>query len=150
MTNKIPQPLYDEIIKNLPIVCVDVLIWHLDSYLLVRRKNEPALGQLWFPGGRVQLNEYGENTALRVAKEEVGLDCKVRKSLGVYETIFNQGPIEGFGIHTVNLCYLLHATSNKVKLDDQSSEFLWIPTSRCPAELDNRLKNFIEEVFGQY
>lgn len=150
MSSWIPQGLYDEIIKNVPIVCVDILIWYQDHYLLVKRNREPAKGQYWFPGGRIHKGELAYSAALRIAMEEVGLDCSVRKSLGFYETIFDKSTVENHGIHSVNLCYLLHSSTNKVKLDSTSDEYQWVPTTRSPLNLDPRLKNFIDEVFGEY
>lgn len=149
MSNFIHQDLYDKFLINMPIICTDLLIFYKDNYLLIRRKDEPARGQLWFPGSRIRKGELGEQAAIRIAKEEVGLNCTVRKSLGFYETIFDTGP-NNIPVHSVNLCYLLHASDNKVRLDSTSSEYIWVPTTRCPTELDQRLKNFVEEVFGEY
>lgn len=143
----IPQSLYNEILRNVPIICVDLIIFLHGNYLLTRRNNEPAKGQLWVPGGRLRKNEKSEDAALRIAKTEVGLDCVIRKNLGVYETIFSTGP-ENIPVHTVNLCYFLHAKNNNVKLDKTSSEHLWVSSDRIPHDLDYRLKDFIETVFS--
>jgi GDP-mannose mannosyl hydrolase len=145
--NFIPQALYNEILRNVPIICVDLIIFLQGSYLLVRRNNEPAKNSLWFPGGRLRKNEKSEDAAIRISKDEVGLDCIVRKNLGVYETIFQTGPHD-IPTHSVNFCYFLHAKNNNVKLDITSSEYMWIPQSRTPHDLDSRLKDFIEMVFG--
>lgn len=147
--NLIPQDIYNQFLENMPIVCIDILIWHNCNYLLVRRKNEPAKSQLWFPGGRLFKGETLEQAALRIAKSEVGLDCSIRKNLGVYETIFPSGP-NNIPVHSINVCYLLHASSSRVWLDGNHSEHIWVPQDRCPPELDSRLKQFVEMVFGDY
>jgi colanic acid biosynthesis protein WcaH len=145
----IPQDLYNQFLENMPIVCTDLLIWNEGKYLLVRRKNEPAKDMVWFPGGRILKGELSEKAALRIARSEVGLECTVRKNLGTYETIFKSGPF-GISVHSINLCYLLHASSSIVHLDNDHSEYFWVAQDRCPPELDPRLKNFVEAVFGDY
>lgn len=147
MHKYIEQDLYDKILENMPIVCVDLLIFCQGQYLLVRRKNEPMKNQLWFPGGRLFKNEKSEHAALRIAKSEVGLDCSIRKFLGVYETEFDSGP-NNIPVHSVNLTYLLRASSNKIKLDEHHSEYYWISNSTNPIELDYRLREFVDAVFG--
>src|SRR5687768_7195207 len=56
----IPEGLYTEIVKRLPIVCVDVIVRSQGRVMLVRRKNEPLSGEWWVPGGRVK---HGESAA---------------------------------------------------------------------------------------
>ncbi len=133
-------------LRNMPIVCCDILIYNSGNYLLIRRKQEPCKDQLYFPGGRIKKGESPEEACVRIAKEEVGLDCVVRKFLGVYNTIFSTGP-NNIPVHTVNLTYFLHSHSDKVLLDNTSSEYLWVNQSRSPNELDDKLKEFIEQVF---
>ncbi len=148
MQNKlIEQKLFDQILINMPITCLDLLIYNQGRYLLVRRKNEPVKNQLWFPGGRLFKNEKLEAAAIRIAKNEVGLDCVVKNFLGVYETIFDTGP-NNIPVHTINITYFLHAHDNIVKLDENHSEYTWANISRIPDELDVRLKDFVEMVFG--
>jgi ADP-ribose pyrophosphatase YjhB (NUDIX family) len=50
--------LFREILKAMPIPCVDIIALDLGKKaLLLRRKNEPAAGQWWFPRGGVLFNE---------------------------------------------------------------------------------------------
>ncbi|MCJ7762548.1 hypothetical protein MUP38_03720 [Candidatus Bathyarchaeota archaeon] len=49
----IPSALYDQIIKCMPIVSVEAVIVLDDSLLFLRRNNQPAKGEWWFPGGRI-------------------------------------------------------------------------------------------------
>ena len=55
MKKFIPWKLYKQIIGNVPIACVDVAIVAKGSVLLVRRKDHPAKGEWWLPGGRASL-----------------------------------------------------------------------------------------------
>lgn len=115
----IPDEKYKEIIALMPIVCIDVAIEFNNKILLIRRKNEPAAGQWWLPGGRLHKNETLENCALRKAIEETGLYCKLGPMIHYSSTIFET-------VHSVNFVYLLFANSDKVKLDDTSVDYKWV------------------------
>jgi len=67
----IKEHLYKEIIKNVPILCIDLIIMYQDQYLLVKRKESPLKGEWWVPGGRVQIGETVEATAKRKLIEEL-------------------------------------------------------------------------------
>ena len=110
----------------MPIACVDIVIIFDKKFLLAKRKNKPARGQWWMPGGRVLKNETMENASTRKAREETGLSVKIIKRLGVDETIFPDGPF-GSPTHTINAVFLSEPLSpvNGVKLDEQADEFKW-------------------------
>lgn len=111
----------------MPIICVDLVIMAADgSILLVKRKNKPAMGQWWFPGGRVLKGETLTAAAKRKAIQELGAPVKIIKNLGADETFFSDGPF-GWPTHTVNFVFLvkLAGQKQKIKLDRQSEEFAW-------------------------
>ena len=64
---------YDKIKKSMPLPCVDLLVTHKGSLLLMLRNNEPGK-DLWFtPGGRIHRNESLTEAVKRVLSEETGL-----------------------------------------------------------------------------
>jgi 8-oxo-dGTP diphosphatase len=65
-------------------ITVDAIMHYNDKYVFVTRGHEPFKGQLAFPGGHVDYGESCEVAAIREAKEETGLDFKIRGLLGVY------------------------------------------------------------------
>ena len=70
----IPGEFYRRILAIMPIVCVDLMVIDVDGrLLLLRRRDEPAKGHWWFPGGRVHLGETRADTASRKLTEECGL-----------------------------------------------------------------------------
>lgn len=115
----IPQQEYDNILSLVPIICVDVAISFNNKILLIRRKNEPAQGQWWLPGGRLYKGETLEDCALRKAIEETDLYCKLGPMIHYSSTDFET-------VHSINFVYLLFANSNEVKLDDTSIEYKWV------------------------
>jgi len=107
MPHWVPAALYREFITRLPIACVDVAIVDRGAVLLVKRKDDPARGEWWVPGGRVWKGEKLRDTAARKAREEVGLDCHVGPIIHTAETIFPDGP-GGIPIHSINACFFLY------------------------------------------
>ncbi len=122
----IPDKLYREIHKTMPIPCVDFVLLQDGKVLLGQRTNEPAKGLWWFPGGRVQKGETLEEAVERKARQELGIEVKAVKKLGVDETIFDKGPF-GWPTHTINVVFLAKPKGRmKLVLDDQHSEFRWL------------------------
>lgn len=122
----IEQQLYNQILSNMPILCVDaVIIDKTNKVLLLKRKNEPAKNSWWFPGGRLQKGETLENAVVRKANEETGLDLTLLKSLGVTQTIFDTGPND-IPVHTVNFTFLLFSSdTSKLNIDRDHEDFIW-------------------------
>ena len=55
--------------------------------LLIKRANEPAKGQWWFPGGRVHYLETRSQAASRKLREECGLESSSLAELGTFDVI---------------------------------------------------------------
>jgi colanic acid biosynthesis protein WcaH len=123
----IPQEEYDKILSMMPVLCVDLIILFNGKCLLLKRKNEPAKGQYWFPGGRVYKMETIKDAALRKAKEEVNLDCQFQKIISIEESMFKQNKNMMTDIHTVNICCELVTDSiSEISLDKQHDGHIWI------------------------
>lgn len=123
----IPDDLYRKIVEHVPIACVDIAIAANGAVLLVRRKDPPAVGQWWVPGGRVLKGEMLTETAARKAREEVGIDCRVGRIVHTAEAIFPDGPF-GQAIHSINSCFLLTPASPDFRptLDSRHEEYRWV------------------------
>jgi len=118
--------LYDKILSYIPIVCVDVVIEYEGKILLVKRKNNPAKNQWWFPGGRIYKGESIEQAGVRKGKEEVGLDCVFKEIFGVEETYFKREGDMEFDVHTINIALELQLKNyEEPLLDSDHSEFRW-------------------------
>lgn len=122
----IEEILYAEIVKSMPIPCVDlVVVDQADRILLLKRKNEPASNQWWFPGGRVLVNELRSEAARRKLKEECGLSqCDAFEELATFDWLFSFG--EGQRIHSITTLFKVVVDSrNVIALDEQSHEARW-------------------------
>ena len=80
-----------------------------------------------FPGGCQELDETIEQTALREAKEETGLDVHIVKNLGFIER-FNFSWPNGDKAHTIVFAYLAYPTKGqKEKITDgESTSLKWM------------------------
>lgn len=123
----INSEIYDKIVKSVPIACVDLLILHQNKCLLLKRNNDPAKDQFWFPGGRINKMEKIIDACLRIARSECNIDCKYVKQLCIEETLFLQEGNMLSDKHTINICCLLHVDDiSKLRIDSYHSEYIWV------------------------
>ena len=112
----IPDPLYDKIVKCMPIPSVEAIIVKDGKLLFLRRKNSPARRQWWFPGGRIRRGESVEEALLREVKEETGLTVTKYRLVNVYSRIFPER-------HDITIVYLCECDQEEVMLNSEHSEF---------------------------
>lgn len=131
MKHWIPTETYRQFLASMPIACVDIAIVHRGAVLLVKRKDAPARGQWWVPGGRVWKGETMRETAARKAAEEVGIPCHVGPIIHTAETIFPDGP-GGVAVHSINACFFLYPAAARVRisahLDAHHGAAKWVRT----------------------
>ena len=127
MSNFIPQEVFNQILQNVPIACVDVAIAANGAVLLVKRSDPPAKGQWWLPGGRIYKGEMMRETALRKAREEVGINCHAGPIIHTAETIFLDGP-HCIPIHSINSCFFMYPAEREfsIRLDRHLQDYMWV------------------------
>ncbi|HXT16693.1 MAG TPA: NUDIX hydrolase [Gemmatimonadaceae bacterium] len=122
----IPDDLYRQIVSTMPIACVDLVVRdRAGAVLLVRRRNEPAADEWWFPGGRIHFGERRRDAAARKLAEEVGLAASDVRELGTYDVLL---PLAGdpplsHGVSTLFEVRVDDAPA--VRLDPQSDDARW-------------------------
>ena len=127
----IKEHLYKEIIRKVPILCIDLVLKnHLKQFLLVKRNNEPLAGKWWVSGGRVFIEETVQEAVYRIAYEEVGLHLKNISFIGYYDNTFNENVFEDkVKYKTVSLVFESKIDKmDIVIIDDQSSAYKWSKT----------------------
>lgn len=127
MTDYIEQDEYEKIARQIPIICVDIVIRdRTGRYLIIKRENPPLKGQWWVPGGRIRKQETILYACMRVARAE--LDCQLTgiRPIGFYEDIFTgeESPYD-FPFHTMSFVFEAKKLSGDVKLNGQSSAWTW-------------------------
>lgn len=128
----IPQNLYEEILKVLPIPAVDLIVENEQGkLLLVRRANEPAKGQWWFPGGRVHFMETRLQAVNRKLQEECGLKAEKVTEVDTFDVIVERSDAASVKLHGITTLFHVQVGSQvDFVLDEQNSEADW----RLPKE----------------
>jgi colanic acid biosynthesis protein WcaH len=135
----------------LPLVSVDIyatkLIANEHCLLLGLRKNRPAQGWWFTPGGRVRKGETVPQALARVALEELGCSLKHAQApllLGVWDHIYSDSAFNpNAGTHYVNLAYTLALPDldesllpSKMSSGAQHSQWRWQPLQKVAVAKD--------------
>lgn len=123
---RIPDEIYEMVLRSMPIPCVDLIVSNsAREILLVRRTNEPARGEWWFPGGRIHFGERREDAARRQLLKECGLHGADVEELWTVDVILPLDSTDRVS-HGITTLYAVTAKApTDVTLDDQASEFAW-------------------------
>jgi 8-oxo-dGTP diphosphatase len=99
----------------------DIIIEREDEIILIKRGNDPFEGKTALPGGILEENETVEQTAVREAKEETGMDVELTEILGVYSEPGRdpRGP-------TVGIVFIANPMGGELKGGDDAAEAFWI------------------------
>jgi GDP-mannose mannosyl hydrolase len=141
-SHKLPEQEFSRVIRHTPLVCIDLVIRDSTHNVLVGlRRNEPAKGYYFVPGGRIRKNETLEAAFSRIVIAETGLDISFGEArlLGVFEHIYstNRFGDAGYGTHCVALAYQIALTERPViKLDDQHDSSKWLDEEELKAAAD--------------
>ncbi len=111
-------------------VTVDGVIIRDGQVLLARRGRDPQIGFLDLPGGFVIANEKPQDAIVREIREELQVEAKVVRLLGVYgPTIY---PYKGVTQFNTGVMYLLTiGTEQPIPTDDVAS-LEWYGLSSLP------------------
>ena len=137
---RIPEALFSQILQVMPIPCVDILVVNeKGDVLLVLRRNEPAAGQWWFPGGRVLFGELRCDAAKRKLEEECGISSTHFQEIGTFDIFCDVGADKRF--HSITTLYVVKVeAAREIRLDHQSSDARWLPLQRW---LSHQLHPFV-------
>lgn len=125
---QIASDLYEQILGQMPIPCVDLLVLDDDdNVLMLLRRNEPAMGQWWFPGGRVLKLESRREAAERKLEEECGLRSSSWEELGTFDLLFPL-PERPETVHSITTLFRTRVTGHhQFQIDSQSEQAAWKP-----------------------
>lgn len=116
---------YHRVKKQLPILCVDMVVINQNKeILLIKRKNEPLKNFWWVPGGRVHFSESRKGAAVRKLKEECGIVASPIQEWRTFD-FFIPDKEENYTSHTVSTFFIFSIDTVHVSLDNQSSDFAW-------------------------
>ena len=136
--------------EYMTIPCVDLLVMEGSRILLCLRKYEPEAGKWYVPGGRLHKGEELRDAAIRILREEVGMEAFYLRHLGWDTTCFDTDPFgHGKGTHTVNAIFLMVIRHPKDPAEcDQHSDSKWVEkgVAEFSNEVPERVKNIVRMV----
>ncbi len=119
-----------------PMVSADAAVFHISggrtSLLLIKRKNEPYMGQWAIPGGFLDLDEELEDAAARELAEETGLTGVHLEQLRAFGTI---GRDPRGRMITVTFIGVTNEENPEVKGGDDAAEAKWFDIDNLPDNL---------------
>jgi len=133
---------FAQIVRLTPLVSIDLIISDPSGCILLgMRRNEPAKGIHFVPGGRIGKMETLDSAFTRILECETG--CKAQRSdadfLGVYEHIYDTNVFgdPSYETHYVVLGYRLQLSERpRAVLDDQHSAWKWMTPDELLAAQD--------------
>ncbi|WP_420426280.1 NUDIX domain-containing protein [Algiphilus sp.] len=124
-------------IASLPLVSVDLLIVNGGKLLLGQRRDEPARGTWFVPGGRIRRGEAIAKALQRVWREEIVGDMPIAQPqlLGVYEHFYDCA-FDGSAVatHYVVLAYCFALTKTVDLRQESHDNTWWAPIVERPVE----------------
>ncbi|MDR6388199.1 GDP-mannose mannosyl hydrolase [Paraburkholderia phenoliruptrix] len=127
-----------DVVRLTPLVAIDLIVSDADGRILIgHRRNRPARGTWFVPGGRILKDETLDAAFSRIADAELGVAKLARASArfeGVFEHHYsdNFAGEPGVSTHYIVLAYAFSlADSERLGRPDQHSDYLWL----TPAEL---------------
>lgn len=141
----IPDDEWTTIVRNVPIVSVDLIVLTDEGVILAKRTNDPAKGEWFVPGGRVRKGERLEEAVLRVGREELGVEVEIVESIGVYEHLYDTAdtPRSG-GKHYVANGFVVRVGADQFALDGQHGAVRNF--ADLPADLHPYVENYLRVV----
>lgn len=116
--------LYVELLRHLsliirkPYVAVDMVLMRKDgSFVLVKRAFEPYKGCWALPGGLAEYGKSLEESAVREAKEETGLDVEIVRVLDVFSN-----PERDPRGHVISVCFFAREKGGELKAGSDAQE----------------------------
>lgn len=141
-TGRISANEWRTIVKNVPIVSVDLVVLDDGGVVLGKRQNRPAKGEWFVPGGRVYKHERLEDAVHRIAREELGVKVEIVERLGAYEHLYHDAELDGVsGKHYLANGFVVKTDGGEVNRDDQHTEM------RVFEETPDDLHEYVEAYF---
>ncbi|WP_310633026.1 GDP-mannose mannosyl hydrolase [Paraburkholderia sp.] len=137
-----PTELLD-VVRLAPLVAIDLIVVDAQGRVLLgQRRNRPARGTWFVPGGRIRKEERLDAAFTRIVETELGIAGMQRAAArfgGVYEHLYpdNFAAENGIGTHYVVLAYAFTLDSTvPVGRFDQHSQYAWLTPEEILARDD--------------
>jgi colanic acid biosynthesis protein WcaH len=135
MTGTLATEIFEHIVRGAPLCSIDIVIRDPQgAVMLGLRKNNPAKGFYFVPGGRIRKDETLAVAFQRILANETSIELGFSEAffIGVFEHFYetNWKGLSGFGTHYVCLAYEVRLPARiDAILDTQHSEIVWASPS---------------------
>lgn len=127
----LPEELFRRVVAHAPLVAIDLVVQDGKRRLLLGwRRNPPARGYWFVPGGRVRKGETLAEAFMRISETELGKAFQLEQSIfmGVYQHFYSdnfRGEAKA-STHYITLAHKLRANDSTLTLPDgQHSRYRW-------------------------
>jgi colanic acid biosynthesis protein WcaH len=128
---KLSREDFIAVVRDTPLVSIDLVVRDPDGRVLLGlRRNEPARGCWFVPGGRITKDEKLADAFRRLCREELNIDRAIGDAafVGVYEHFYDTNFTASgeFGTHYVVLAYSLTLDAAPTDLPaEQHERYRW-------------------------
>jgi colanic acid biosynthesis protein WcaH len=110
---------FKHLVKHAPLFAIDLVVLNdKNQILLGQRKNAPAKGYWFVPGGRVFKNESLEQAFKRISKTELNVEIERYQTwlLGLYDHFYQDSVFdEGIDTHYINATHLVKLNATQIQ-----------------------------------
>lgn len=122
---------FKSVLENAPLFSIDLVLMNPEQEVLLGyRKNPPAQGHWFVPGGRVFKNEALQDAFKRICLDELALGFSMSDGipLGIYDHFYDDSIFgEGTSTHYINAPYLLRVENEPASLPhSQHDDYRWV------------------------
>jgi ADP-ribose pyrophosphatase len=109
-----------------PVVGIGAVIIKEGKIALIKRGNEPNMGEWTIPGGLVELGESPEHAVVRETKEETSLDVDRPSLIDVVSNVDldEKGKVK---YYYVIIDYFVHVKAGTAEASSDAVELHWVP-----------------------
>ena len=133
-TTQLAAEQFLQVIDHTPLVAIDLVVRDAHGRVLLgRRRNEPARGYWFVPGGRICKGETLDEAFLRISAAELGtaVPRTHARSLGAFTHLYDTNfmGVPGITTHYVVLAYelLLQLAPDSLPTDQHDALHWWEP-----------------------
>jgi colanic acid biosynthesis protein WcaH len=135
----LPLTTFKTVIESVPLISIDLIIHNQKGQVLLgQRKNRPAQGYWFVPGGRIQKDESMSAAFKRLTMNELGAEFTLEQAelIGPFEHFYLDNVSgDDFSTHYIALGYRLITNDALLVLPtNQHSQYRWM-------EVDELLKH---------
>ncbi len=136
MIKRLPEETFKEIYRQIPRLCVEVIIDTPQGIILTKRLVPACTGMWHIPGGTVYHGEKLCEAVCRIADDELGININIKDMIGIIEYI---GLCEKKSSHAIGIAFLceLKPGEQKFRGSFQAEEidaFKIIPDNTVPEQ----------------